>query len=102
MNRCKESQCSVRTKNTDSKVHGNFKLVQARKLGCVDDSGTAFMIFLEVFVGKKEKNISFKCLKSCYKTTTIKANKTTTKRIVVLRVRVELTTLALTAPRSAD
>ena len=63
MNRFKEAQCSVKTRNTDSKVHVNFKLVQAGKpgAGCVDDSGTAFTIFLEVFVEKKEKNMSFKC-----------------------------------------
>ena len=63
MNRFKEAHCSVKTRNTDSKVHVNFKLVQAGKpgAGCVDDSSTAFTIFLEVFFEKKEKNMSFKC-----------------------------------------
>ena len=73
MNRFKEAQCSVKTRNTDSKVHVNFKLVQAGKpgAGCVDDSGTAFTIFLELFVEKKRKISALNVFKSCYKTTSI-------------------------------
>ena len=62
MNRFKEAQCSVQTENADSKVHGNFKLVQVGKPGYVHDSGTALTVFIEAFAEKKEKNISFKAM----------------------------------------
>ena len=55
VNRFKEAQSSVQTKNTDLKEHGNFKLVQAGKLDCVHDSGTTLMVFLEAFAGKKRQ-----------------------------------------------
>ena len=68
MNKFKEDQCSVRVQNTDSKVHGSFKLVQA---------------------GKPVLTIQVLLLRFSL-------------RWSVVRVRVELTILALTAPRSAD
>ena len=52
MNRFKEAHCSVQTDNTDSKVHLNFKLVQAGQPGCVHGSGTALTVFLEAFAEK--------------------------------------------------
>ena len=55
VNRFKEAQSSVQTKNTDLKEHGNFKLVQAGKPDCVHDSGTTLMVFLEAFAGKKRQ-----------------------------------------------
>ena len=48
MSRFKEAQCSVQTKNTDSKVRR-----------CIIDSGTALTVFLEAFAEPK-KYISFK------------------------------------------
>ena len=57
-NRFKESQCFVQTGNTDLKVHGNIKLIQALKLGsahCVFQILVLWFSQLSLLLNKGDK-----------------------------------------------